>query len=116
MSPDLNICRTFIVTAPLFFLQGIEKKEKELNVLDQRRSNNILIEINRLPAPRHIKTAILNMDYSYFNKEIVEVTLSLPIIPYYPLLSPIIPYYPPLSPTVPYCPPLSPIIPYCPSH
>lgn len=48
---------------------------KFLTVLDQRRANNILIEIKRFPAARHIKTAILNMDYSYFNKEIVEVSL-----------------------------------------
>ena len=50
-----------------------DKKEKFLTVLDQRRTNNILIEIKRFPAARHIKAAILNMDYSYFNKEIVEV-------------------------------------------
>jgi len=50
-----------------------DKKEKFLTVLDQRRANNILIEIKRFPAARHIKAAILNMDYSYFNKEIVEV-------------------------------------------
>ena len=47
---------------------------KFLTVLDQRRANNILIEIKRFPAARHIKTAILGMDYSYFNKEIVEVS------------------------------------------
>ena len=50
-----------------------DKKEKFLTVLNPRRANNILIEIKRLPAARHIKAAILNMDYSYFNKEIVEV-------------------------------------------
>ena len=49
---------------------------KFLTVLNQRRANNILIEIKRFPAARHIKTAILGMDYSYFNKEIVEVSLA----------------------------------------
>lgn len=53
-------------------LQAVEHG-KFLTVLDQRRANNILIEINRFPAARHIKTAILSMDYSYFNKEMVEV-------------------------------------------
>ena len=46
-------------------------------VLEQRRANNILIEIKRFPAARHIKAAILSMDYSYFNKEIVEVRQGL---------------------------------------
>ena len=59
---------------PMYFSQSAaDKKEKVLNVLNQRRANNILIEIKRFPAARHIKTAILAMDYSYFNKEIVEV-------------------------------------------
>ena len=49
---------------------------KFVTVLDQRRANNILIEIKRFPAARHIKAAILSMDYSYFNKEIVEVRVS----------------------------------------
>ena len=51
-------------------------KGKSLTVLDQRRANNILIEIKRLPAARHIKAAILNMDYSYFSREIVEKLLN----------------------------------------
>ena len=44
-----------------------------MTVLDQRRANNIQIEIKRLPAARHIRTAILNMDQSFFTKEMVEV-------------------------------------------
>ena len=79
-----------MVTAPLPSLQSAEKNEKQLNVLDQRRANNILIEIKRLPAPRHIKTAILNMDYSYFNKEIVEVTMSIQYVSLiFPISSPL---------------------------
>lgn len=54
-------------------LQEEKPKLKVITVLDQRRANNILIEISRLPAPRHIKTAILNMDYTHFTKEVVEV-------------------------------------------
>ena len=49
------------------------KREKTLVVLDSRRANNIQIEIKRLPAARHIRTAILNMDSSFFNKEMIEV-------------------------------------------
>ena len=54
-------------------LQEEKPKLKVITVLDQRRANNILIEISRLPAPRHIKTAILNMDHTHFTKEVVEV-------------------------------------------
>ena len=53
--------------------QEEKPKVKVITVLDQRRANNILIEISRLPAPRHIKTAILNMDHTHFTKEVVEV-------------------------------------------
>lgn len=44
-----------------------------MTVLKQQRANNIQIEIKRLPAARHIRTAILNMDQSFFNKEMIEV-------------------------------------------
>jgi len=59
----------------LLILQSpdMKKKKKELTVLDQRRANNVLIEIKRLPAPRHLKAALLNMDDTHFNKEMVEV-------------------------------------------
>lgn len=57
--------------------QVCSDQAKFLTVLDQRRANNILIEIKRFPAARHIKTAILSMDYSYFNKEMVEVRRQL---------------------------------------
>lgn len=49
------------------------KKERFVTVLKQQRANNIQIEIKRLPAARHIRTAILNMDQSFFNKEMIEV-------------------------------------------
>ena len=47
-----------------------------MTVLDQRRANNILIEIKRFPAARHIKTAIISMDHSYFTREMVEKLLT----------------------------------------
>lgn len=53
----------------------MKKKKKELTVLDQRRASNILIEIKSLPAPRHLKAALLNMDDTHFNKEVVDVSL-----------------------------------------
>ena len=49
-------------------------KQKCITVLDQRRSNNILIEIKKMPAARHIRAAILNMDTTFFTKEMVEVS------------------------------------------
>lgn len=61
---------TFCVQSP-----DTRKKKKELTVLDQRRANNILIEIKSLPAPRHLKSALLNMDDTHFNKETVDVSL-----------------------------------------
>lgn len=69
--PGDHIIQTF------FSVQVSSENEKFQVVLDQRRANNILIEINRFPAARHIKAAILAMDYSYFNKEIVEVSAPL---------------------------------------
>ena len=50
-----------------------DKKEKSLTVLSQQRAKNILIMINRFPAARHVKTAILGMDHSFFTMEIIEV-------------------------------------------
>lgn len=57
-------------------MQAPTEKSKIITVLDQRRSNNILIEIKRFPAVRHIKTAILSMDHSYFTREMVEKLLT----------------------------------------
>ena len=70
---------TVLIHAELLvaFQDGGGGKGKSLTVLEQRRANNILIEIKRLPAVRHIKAAILNMDYSYFSREIVEVSSGL---------------------------------------
>ena len=56
--------------------QGQPEKTKTVVVLDQRRANNILIEIKRFPAARHIKTAILSMDHAYFTREMVEKLLT----------------------------------------
>jgi hypothetical protein len=52
------------------------EKSKIVTVLDQRRANNIQIEIKRFPAARHIKTAILSMDHSYFSREMVDKLLT----------------------------------------
>ena len=41
-------------------------------MLSQQRAN-ILIMINRFPAARHVKAAILGMDHSFFTMEIIEV-------------------------------------------
>ncbi len=46
-----------------------------MTVLDQRRANNVQIAIKKLPAARHIRTAIMNMDQAFFNKEMVEVCM-----------------------------------------
>lgn len=59
-----------------FFFQTQTEKSKTVVVLDQRRANNILIEIKRFPAARHIKTAILSMDHAYFTREMVEKLLT----------------------------------------
>ena len=58
------------------FLQEPVVKQKCITVLDQRRANNILIEIKRMPKAHHIRSAILNMDSSIFTKEIVDVSVS----------------------------------------
>ena len=52
------------------------EKSKTVVVLDQRRANNILIEIKRFPAARHIKTAVLSMDHAYFTREMVQKLLT----------------------------------------
>ena len=54
-------------------IQADSEKEKSLKVLSQQRSKNIQIMINRFPAARHVKTAILGMDHSFFTMEIIEV-------------------------------------------
>ena len=54
---------------------GEIKKEKFITVLGTTRAQNIQIEVKRLPAARHIRNAILNMDKMFFNKEMIEVTL-----------------------------------------
>ena len=69
-------CTCLVVELAVVFLQIGTERGGFQTVLDQRRANNILIEIKRFPAARHIKAAILSMDYSYFNKEIVEVSLT----------------------------------------
>ena len=54
-------------------MQADSEKEKSLKVLSQQRAKNIQIMINRFPAARHVKTAILGMDHSFFTMEIIEV-------------------------------------------
>ena len=64
------------LTHTLTHSQVLTEKSKTVVVLDQRRANNILIEIKRFPAARHIKTAVLSMDHAYFTREMVEKLLT----------------------------------------
>lgn len=50
-------------------------KNKEIIVLDHKRSNAINIGMTKLPPPRSIKTAILKMDATIMNREGIEVSL-----------------------------------------
>ena len=50
-------------------------KNKEIIVLDHKRSNAINIGMTKLPPPRSIKTAILKMDATIMNREGIEVIL-----------------------------------------
>lgn len=49
-------------------------KNKEIIVLDHKRSNAINIGMTKLPPPRSIKTAILKMDATIMNREGIEVS------------------------------------------
>ncbi|XP_071057371.1 FH1/FH2 domain-containing protein 3 isoform X1 [Onthophagus taurus] len=61
----------------------INKKQQELNknkeiiVLDPKRSNAINIGMTKLPQPRSIKTAILKMDATIMNREGIEKLLTM---------------------------------------
>ncbi|XP_060519633.1 FH1/FH2 domain-containing protein 3 isoform X2 [Cylas formicarius] len=61
----------------------ISKKQQELNknkeiiVLDPKRSNAINIGMTKLPPPRSIKTAILKMDSTIMNREGIEKLLTM---------------------------------------
>ncbi|XP_052119799.1 FH1/FH2 domain-containing protein 3, partial [Frankliniella occidentalis] len=61
----------------------ISKKQQELNknkeiiVLDHKRSNAINIGMTKLPPPRSIKTAILKMDATVMNREGIEKLLTM---------------------------------------
>lgn len=48
-------------------------KNKEIIVLNHKRSNAINIGMTKLPPPRSIKTAILKMDATIMNREGIEV-------------------------------------------
>ncbi|KZS12793.1 Uncharacterized protein APZ42_022001 [Daphnia magna] len=52
-------------------------KNKELIVLDPKRSNSINIGMTKLPPPRTIKTAILKMDSTIINREGIEKLLTM---------------------------------------
>lgn len=51
-------------------------KNKEIIVLNHKRSNAINIGMTKLPPPRSIKTAILKMDATIMNREGIEVRIS----------------------------------------
>ncbi|XP_031330024.1 FH1/FH2 domain-containing protein 3 isoform X1 [Photinus pyralis] len=61
----------------------ITKKQQELNknkeiiVLDPKRSNAINIGMTKLPPPRSIRTAILKMDSTVMNREGIEKLLTM---------------------------------------
>ncbi|XP_014239982.1 FH1/FH2 domain-containing protein 3 isoform X3 [Cimex lectularius] len=52
-------------------------KNKEVIVLDHKRSNAINIGMTKLPPPRSIKTAILKMDATIMNREGIEKLLTM---------------------------------------
>lgn len=52
-------------------------KNKEIIVLDPKRSNAINIGMTKLPPPRSIKTAILKMDSTIMNREGIEKLLTM---------------------------------------
>lgn len=51
-------------------------KNKEIIVLNHKRSNAINIGMTKLPPPRSIKTAILKMDATIMNREGIEVRVN----------------------------------------
>jgi len=64
------------------FIVGKQKqqemnKNKEIIVLNHKRSNAINIGMTKLPPPRSIKTAILKMDATIMNREGIEVRIWL---------------------------------------
>lgn len=61
------------------FLQKQQEmnKNKEIIVLDPKRSNAINIGMTKLPPPRSIKTAILKMDATIMNREGIEKLLTM---------------------------------------
>ncbi|KAG5877934.1 hypothetical protein JTB14_006843 [Gonioctena quinquepunctata] len=52
-------------------------KNKEIIILDPKRSNAINIGMTKLPPPRSIKTAILKMDSTIMNREGIEKLLTM---------------------------------------
>lgn len=52
-------------------------KNKEIIVLDHKRSNAINIGMTKLPPPRSIKTAILKMDATIMSREGIEKLLTM---------------------------------------
>lgn len=58
-------------------------KNKEVIVLDPKRSNAINIGMTKLPVPRSIKTAILKMDATIMNREGIEASLFFNKLPQY---------------------------------
>lgn len=70
----------FCIIEDPFVVVGKQKqqemnKNKEIIVLNHKRSNAINIGMTKLPPPRSIKTAILKMDATIMNREGIEVRL-----------------------------------------
>lgn len=55
--------------------QAEMNKNKEIIVLDHKRSHAINIGMTKLPPPRSIKTAILKMDATIMNREGIGVRI-----------------------------------------
>lgn len=74
------MCKCFDITENFSFVVGKQKqqemnKNKEIIVLNHKRSNAINIGMTKLPPPRSIKTAILKMDATIMNREGIEVRI-----------------------------------------
>lgn len=72
--------KCFDITKKFLFVVGKQKqqemnKNKEIIVLNHKRSNAINIGMTKLPPPRSIKTAILKMDATIMNREGIEVRI-----------------------------------------
>lgn len=57
----------------LFYQKPSDSARRFITALDSKRSNAINIALTKLPPPRAVRAAILNMDSTIINREGVEV-------------------------------------------